>query len=95
MVVLTVASFLVSMIFRLILYYYHANNVIILSAELSYSMYESNWFDQTPKVQQIILIFMLRAQEPLTLRFGGFGVMSIESMIAILKATYSYVMLMI
>nr|AGI05173.1 odorant receptor 23 [Dendroctonus ponderosae] len=95
MVVLTVASFLGSMLFRLSLYYYHANNVIILSAELSYSIYESNWFDQTPKVKQMILIFMLRTQEPLTLRIGGFAVMSIESLIAILKATYSYVMLMI
>ncbi|XP_048517034.1 odorant receptor 30a [Dendroctonus ponderosae] len=95
MVVVTLASFFASMIFRLILYYYHANNIIILSAELSYSMYESNWLDQAPKVKQMILIFMLRTQESLTLRIGGLGVMSIQSMIAILKATYSYMMLMI
>ncbi|KAH1020312.1 hypothetical protein HUJ04_009993 [Dendroctonus ponderosae] len=142
-----VSTFFVSMVFRLILYYYHANDVMYLSqrlsysiweanwfeqpnrlkrmilmfilrtqkpltyrigifsvmtlqsciysAELSYSIYESNWLDQAPKVKQMILIFMLRTQESLTLSIGGFGVMSIQSMIAILKATYSYMMLMI
>ncbi|XP_066261306.1 odorant receptor 10-like [Euwallacea similis] len=88
-----ISMFSLSMLLRLCLYYYHADELLILSQKLTHSIWESNWPDETPKIKFMILIFIMRVQKPLVFTIGPFGVMSIESFISILKGTYSYVML--
>uniref|UniRef100_A0AAR5PJW5 Odorant receptor n=1 Tax=Dendroctonus ponderosae TaxID=77166 RepID=A0AAR5PJW5_DENPD len=90
-----VSTFFVSMVFRLILYYYHANDVMYLSQRLSYSIWEANWFEQPNRLKRMILMFILRTQKPLTYRIGIFSVMTLQSCIYILRATYSYITLMV
>ncbi|XP_030767718.1 odorant receptor 49b-like [Sitophilus oryzae] len=94
MLVLFVGAFFLGMILRLILYYYYANDVIVLSSELGVAIWESNWYEQPPKVKFMMHVFMMRSQKALKLFIGPFSVMSLDSFIAILKATYSYIMLM-
>ncbi|CAG9764086.1 unnamed protein product [Ceutorhynchus assimilis] len=93
-IMLFVADGFISLIVRLFLYYYYANEVIVLSQELAISIYKSNWYDQSPKVKFMMQIFIARAQIPLSYTIGPFSDMSLDSMIAILKATYTYIMLM-
>ncbi|XP_076273498.1 odorant receptor 30a-like [Rhynchophorus ferrugineus] len=92
--VLFVGAFFVGMILRLVLYYYYANDVVLLSADLSVSLWQSNWYEQSPQVKFMMMIFMMRCQKSLKLFIGPFSVMSLDSLISILKATYSYIMLM-
>ncbi|XP_066247179.1 odorant receptor 10-like [Euwallacea similis] len=93
MLVGSITMFSISMVLRLSLYYYHADELLILSQKLSHSIWESNWPDETPKIKFMVLIFIMRVQKPLAFTIGPFGVMSMASFISILKATYSYVML--
>ncbi|XP_066261220.1 odorant receptor 10-like [Euwallacea similis] len=95
MLVTSITIFSISMLLRLSLYYYHADELLILSQKLSHSVWESNWPDETPKIKFMVLIFTMRVQKPLAFAIGPFSKMSIESLISILKATYSYVMLIL
>ncbi|XP_066259446.1 odorant receptor 10-like [Euwallacea similis] len=88
-----ITMFSISMLLRLCLYHYHADELLILSQKLTHSIWESNWPDETPKIKFMILMFITRVQRPLVFTIGPFGVMSIQSFISILKGTYSYVML--
>nr|WJJ63312.1 odorant receptor 12 [Pachyrhinus yasumatsui] len=89
-----VGFYVLGMLVRLFLYYHYANEVIILSGKLAVAVWNINWYDQPHNVKCMMLVFMLRAQKSLQLQIGPFGVMSLDSLIAILKATYSYVTLM-
>ncbi|XP_050305612.1 odorant receptor 49b-like [Anthonomus grandis grandis] len=88
-----VAVCFIGMIIRLVLYYYYANELIILSIGLGDAIWKSNWYEQPKAVKFMIQIFILRTQKPLKFFIGPFAVMSLESFISILKATYSYVTL--
>ncbi|XP_066262665.1 odorant receptor 67c-like [Euwallacea similis] len=93
LLIASVTMFSISMLLRLCLYYYYADELLILSQKLTHSIWESNWPDETPKIKFMILIFIMRVQKSLAFTIGPFGVMSIQSFISILKGTYSYVML--
>ncbi|XP_066247356.1 odorant receptor Or2-like [Euwallacea similis] len=95
MLVGSITMFIITTMLRLSLYYYHANELLILSQKLSHSIWESNWPDETPKIKFMVLIFIMRVQKPLAFTIGPFSQMSIVSFISILKATYSYVMLIL
>nr|WJJ63310.1 odorant receptor 10 [Pachyrhinus yasumatsui] len=89
-----VGAFFIGMILRLFLYYYYANEVVLLSCGLANSLWESTWYEQAPKVKFMMFIFIMMVQKSLKLKIGPFSVMSLDSFISILKATYSYIMLM-
>ncbi|XP_050299216.1 odorant receptor 49b-like [Anthonomus grandis grandis] len=89
-----VGTFFLGMILRLIIYYYYANEVIFLSQGLALAVWESTWYKQCSKVKFMMLFFIMRAQKPLQFHIGSFSTMSLESFITILRATYSYIMLM-
>ncbi|XP_066261267.1 odorant receptor 30a-like [Euwallacea similis] len=78
----SVTMFSISMLLRLCLYYYYADELLILNQKLTHSIWESNWPDETPKIKFMILIFIMRVQKPLAFTIGPFGVMSIQSFIS-------------
>ncbi|XP_060534066.1 uncharacterized protein LOC132706631 isoform X2 [Cylas formicarius] len=71
-----------------------ANEIKVQSLALSDAIYSSPWHEQSEKVKKILLTVIARTQIPLKLTIGPFGPMVIESAIAICKASYSYVTLM-
>ncbi|XP_050315633.1 odorant receptor 30a-like [Anthonomus grandis grandis] len=89
----SVALYILILNFRLYLYYYYANEVIILSEGLSAAIYQSNWYDEPREVKYMMGIMVMRNQKPLYYKLGGFGPMSLQVFLSILKAAYSYVML--
>uniref|UniRef100_M3VK61 Odorant receptor n=1 Tax=Ips typographus TaxID=55986 RepID=M3VK61_IPSTY len=90
---LFVMSFLISMLVRLFLYYYAANDVTVESTKLAQCIWESNWYEESQKIKLSMLMVIIRAQKPLIFKIGGFGAMSVQSIVTILKATYSYITL--
>ncbi|XP_066262666.1 odorant receptor 10-like [Euwallacea similis] len=83
LLIASVTMFSISMLLRLCLYYYYADELLILSQKLTHSIWESNWPDETPKIKFMILIFITRVQKPLAFTIGPFGAMSIQSFISI------------
>ncbi|XP_060518619.1 odorant receptor Or2-like isoform X2 [Cylas formicarius] len=72
-----------------------SNEVIIQSIMLTDALYESPWYDQNKYIQKLLLTVIIRCQRPLVLTIGPFQPMTLGSALAICKASYSYVSLMI
>ncbi|XP_060534070.1 odorant receptor 30a-like [Cylas formicarius] len=71
-----------------------SNEIKIQSLALSDAAYSTPWHDQSEAVKKILLTVIARTQIPLKLTIGPFRPMVIESAIAVCKASYSYVTLM-
>ncbi|XP_060533533.1 odorant receptor Or2-like isoform X2 [Cylas formicarius] len=72
-----------------------ANEVKVQSEALSDALYESLWYEQNGRVKRMILYMILRSQKPLVLTIGPFDTMTTASAVRIMKASYSYVSLMV
>ncbi|CAG9767383.1 unnamed protein product [Ceutorhynchus assimilis] len=68
---------------------------LLVSQHLALDIWSTDWYVQRKDIKQMIWIFIARAQRPLQFLIGPFGSMSLQTFIAILKATYSYMMLFI
>ncbi|GAB1863026.1 Odorant receptor [Camponotus japonicus] len=61
------------------------------SKSVANTAYEVLWYDAKPSENRILLILMLRSQKRLTLTIGKFNDLSLEVFMSILKASASYV----
>ncbi|CAH1107764.1 unnamed protein product [Psylliodes chrysocephalus] len=85
--------FVISMLTRLFGYYWYANEILVESANIPMAIWSGKWYEEPLKTQSMMLLMMLRCSRPLTMDIGPFNTMSINTLIGILKATYSYSML--
>ncbi|XP_066152031.1 odorant receptor 49b-like [Euwallacea fornicatus] len=90
-----VGQFLMTMVMRVAIYYFNGNKIIYKSQRLATDLWNTDWYLHNEETKKLEFIFLLRAQKPLKFLIGPFGVMSLETFISILKATYSYMMLFI
>ncbi|XP_050309046.1 odorant receptor 30a-like [Anthonomus grandis grandis] len=87
-----VGGFFVMLMYRLCIIYYYANEILLLSEDLAYSAFKSNWYDLSPHTKYMFQIFMLRCKKPLVLKIGPFGFMTLSTLLSILQASYTYFM---
>ncbi|XP_060518390.1 odorant receptor 63a-like [Cylas formicarius] len=71
-----------------------ANEIKIQSLALANAVYSSPWYQQCKTIKGMLLIMMVRAQRPLVLTIGPFDAMTTQSALAIMKASYSYISVM-
>ncbi|XP_066252662.1 odorant receptor 30a-like [Euwallacea similis] len=90
---ISLVAYLVIMNFRLCLYYYYANEVMVLSQGLALAILQSEWYNQSPSVKFMVFMVTMRSQKPLKYKLGIFGDMSLRTYLSILNAAYSYIML--
>ncbi|CAG9854866.1 unnamed protein product [Phyllotreta striolata] len=81
------------MVMRLLIYYWSANEIIIESSRISVAIYNSRWYEQSEVIKKSLLILIQRCNRPCKLEIGGFGIMSLETFISIMRATYSFITL--
>nr|WJJ63326.1 odorant receptor 26 [Pachyrhinus yasumatsui] len=72
---------------------WNANEISLESQRISYSLYESRWYEQSKETKQIIFIMVLRCRKPLSLEIGPFGPLTNDAAVSRLKLAYSYVSL--
>ncbi|XP_055547613.1 odorant receptor 56a-like [Wyeomyia smithii] len=73
----------------LFLYYWHANEIHYQANLLSMSAFKSNWHSYPHSLKRCLLTFICYSIKPLTLK-AFFVPMSLDTFIAILRASYSY-----
>ncbi|XP_072381811.1 odorant receptor 10-like [Diabrotica undecimpunctata] len=84
--------FVICMLTRLLGYYWYANEIIIETSNIPLAIWSSKWYEEPKKTQDMMMIMMLKCSRPLALNIGPFNTMSINTLIGIIKATYSYMM---
>ncbi|KAL1489885.1 hypothetical protein ABEB36_013812 [Hypothenemus hampei] len=94
-VILYEANFIVLIICRLCVLYYNGNKITLLSELLANTAYQLNWYDESQRFKFMLNMFLLRCRKPLFIKMGPFGSIGLPAIISVLKATYSYVMLII
>uniref|UniRef100_A0A310SE51 Odorant receptor n=1 Tax=Chrysomela lapponica TaxID=153811 RepID=A0A310SE51_CHRLA len=72
--------------------YFHINELILESTNLSRKIYEGEWYDQSLEVKRSLLIVMMRCRKPLILTIGNFGVINNNLFVKILKAAYTFLL---
>ncbi|XP_060530943.1 uncharacterized protein LOC132704745 isoform X2 [Cylas formicarius] len=72
---------------------WNANEVKSLA--MADAFWESQWYEPNYKAKQLMLVLLMRMQRPLVLTIGPFDAMTIQSSLTIMKASYSYVTVMI
>ncbi|KAL1489781.1 hypothetical protein ABEB36_013715 [Hypothenemus hampei] len=82
-------------LFQLFSISWFANEIRIQSIELCDTLYEIEWYECPNKVKQIIFFMIMRSQKPLTLYIGPFYVLTNSAVIRTLRATYSYITLLL
>ncbi|XP_074037761.1 odorant receptor 94a-like [Leptinotarsa decemlineata] len=69
--------------------YYHGNELIVKSLDITNKIFESNWYEHDLVVRNMFLIIMLRTKKPLQLHIGIFQTLSNDIMVKFFKAGYS------
>ncbi|XP_050080677.1 odorant receptor 56a-like [Anopheles maculipalpis] len=73
----------------LFLYYWHANEIHACADQLSMSAYKSDWYRYDRGTNRMLQIFILYSNRPLKMQ-AFFISMSLDTFLAILRASYSY-----
>ncbi|CAH1163297.1 unnamed protein product [Phaedon cochleariae] len=85
-------QFAFSMLIRLLLYYWYGNEITLQSSNIAIAIWNSKWYEESLKVKNLMLMMMMRCTRNLCLEIGPFNTMSLRTFLGILKATYSYMM---
>ncbi|XP_049289917.1 odorant receptor 56a-like isoform X2 [Anopheles funestus] len=73
----------------LFLYYWHANEIHACADQLSMSAYKSDWYRYDHGTNRMLQIFILYSNRPVKMQ-AFFISMSLDTFLAILRASYSY-----
>uniref|UniRef100_A0A182QNW6 Odorant receptor n=1 Tax=Anopheles farauti TaxID=69004 RepID=A0A182QNW6_9DIPT len=73
----------------LFLYYWHANEIYACAEQLSMAAYNSDWYRYDRSTNRMLQIFILYSNRPLKMH-AFFISMSLDTFLAILRASYSY-----
>ncbi|CAG9772682.1 unnamed protein product [Ceutorhynchus assimilis] len=67
---------------------------VISSTNLGMAVYESNWYEQDKRTNQLLFILLMRTQKPLSVHIGPFGPLTIDAALSRFKLAYSYLSVM-
>ncbi|XP_050305474.1 odorant receptor 49b-like [Anthonomus grandis grandis] len=91
---LSVGSIILLVVVQIFILAWSANEITVEGLGIADAICASNWNDQSPKVQKLFIIMILRAQKPLGLTAGPFFQMTTKTALMTLKVAYSYISLM-
>ncbi|XP_066154202.1 odorant receptor 49b-like [Euwallacea fornicatus] len=86
--------YFLTLLTQLIMVAWSCNEIKIQSEALGDALFQSRWYLLDQQSKQNVLFMIRRIGKPLYMTIGGFGPMTTNSIILVLKAAYSYVNLM-
>ncbi|XP_044260523.1 odorant receptor 4-like [Tribolium madens] len=84
--------FLILILFQILCYCWHGNEVQLVSGELSRNAFEINWIIMKESSKTSLLLLMMRAQRPCYFTAGKFSILSLQTFMAIVRGAGSYFM---
>ncbi|XP_023309827.1 odorant receptor Or2-like [Anoplophora glabripennis] len=80
-----------SLFLRVLVYYWYANEIMVHGSEIGMALCNSNWYEESERVQKMMVIMLMRCNRELYLEIGPFAAMTLRTFLGVLKATYSYI----
>ncbi|KAF7271071.1 hypothetical protein GWI33_016031 [Rhynchophorus ferrugineus] len=87
-------SYLMVLIGQLFILAWHANEIKVESVAVSDAAYDSSWYASSYNIKQMIQMVIMRSNKPLLLTIGPFNPLTTQTVISVINAAYSYVMIM-
>ncbi|PSN50590.1 Odorant receptor 55a [Blattella germanica] len=87
-------GYLGSVIFQLALQCLFGSNLMTESSAVYDAVYSSDWYNQSNKYKFCSRMMIMRAQKPVQIRAGRFGIMSLPLFASMMRSSYSYLALL-
>nr|CAD7263208.1 unnamed protein product [Timema shepardi] len=88
--VVTTGGHLCCVLLRLGLFCFYGTELTFQSTQMSDSIYSSEWYSCSGSVKKNVQIVLMRAQSPVVLTAGRFGVLSLQTFTKLVQTAYSY-----
>ncbi|XP_023312983.1 odorant receptor Or2-like, partial [Anoplophora glabripennis] len=76
-----------SLFLRVLVYYWYANEIMVHGSEIGMALCNSNWYEESERVQKMMVIMLMRCNRELYLEIGPFAAMTLRTFLGVLKAT--------
>ncbi|XP_076235699.1 uncharacterized protein LOC143180058 [Calliopsis andreniformis] len=87
--------FYVSICVEVFIFCFAGEYLTIKSEMIGFTAYKMLWYDLRPSESRLIVLLLLRSQKGLPLTFGKFSQLSLESFTSVMKASASYVSMLL
>nr|QBB72988.1 odorant receptor [Protaetia brevitarsis] len=81
-------------VFQISLYCYWGNEVTLQAANVAKAVAEADWLEAPKSVRKAIILVTARSQKPLYMTAGKFVNLSIDTLVRIIKGSFSYFMVL-
>lgn len=77
------SMYLVLMLFQLLCYCWHGNEVQIVSGEVSSYVFNINWIIMKESIKKSLILIMMRSQRPCYFTAGKFSLLSLQTFMTV------------
>ncbi|TMW43417.1 hypothetical protein DOY81_011503 [Sarcophaga bullata] len=87
---ISIIMYILTMMYVLFTYYWHANEMLIESIKVSEAAYSIPWYYCSRRFRKTLLLFTIRAQQPLQIMVGNIYPMTLQTFQSLLNTSYTY-----
>lgn len=77
-------SYFILMLFQLLIYCWHGNEILLESMNVAKAIFNSNWIVTEDEIKKYLMLMMLRAQRPIRMTAGKFAFLSLETYMTVI-----------
>ncbi|XP_056637746.1 odorant receptor 4-like [Diorhabda sublineata] len=75
---------------QLMLFCYFGNEITLASQEIRNALFDCDWFGSSVRFRKTMIITMVRTQRPLYLTIGKFSPLTLSTIVAVCRGSFSY-----
>nr|AID61210.1 odorant receptor [Calliphora stygia] len=88
--IISIIMYILTMMYVLFTYYWHANEMLIESIKVSEAAYSIPWYCCSKRFRKTLLLFIIRTQQPLQIMVGNIYPMTLATFQSLLNTSYTY-----
>ncbi|KAM7343357.1 odorant receptor 43a [Cochliomyia hominivorax] len=88
--IISIIMYILTMMYVLFTYYWHANEMLIESINVSEAAYSVPWYYCSKRFRKTLLLFIIRTQRPLQIMVGNIYPMTLATFQSLLNTSYTY-----
>ncbi|CAH1965443.1 unnamed protein product [Acanthoscelides obtectus] len=86
----SLVEYAIAAVFQLLMVCHFGNSITEAGETYRYCLYEIDWYSNSKRFKQCLLIMMYRMDKPLYLTIGKFSPLTLHTFVAVMKGSFSY-----
>ncbi|KAF7262836.1 hypothetical protein GWI33_003996 [Rhynchophorus ferrugineus] len=83
-------QYFIAVLCQFSVYCWFGNQITLAAAEIPFALYKSDWFGCSQRYKKSMLMTMTRMRKPLYISIGKFSPLTLTTLLAVIKASFSY-----